>query len=149
MDEILKKQVKKGLLIASIFIFLILIYTSFLFLDFFKFETLKTTTQKTITSSRLVSEYKNITNITQKKSPNILVFPVVFEASSDGKNIDIYLVRLTGKYGTYIGLFLYDGSKQDAMFSGLLVDDVLQKAENYGINDGIINYWKSKIKHNY
>ena len=149
MDEILKKQVKKGLLIASIFIFLVLIYTSFLFLDFFKFETLKTTTQKTITSSRLVSEYKNVSNITQKKSPNILVFPIAFEASSDGKNIDIYLVRLTGKYGTYIGLFLYDTSKQDAIFSGLLVDDVLQKAENYGINDGIINYWKSKIKNNY
>lgn len=145
MNAGLKQELKKVSIISSIFITLMLVFSSFLFFDFFKVETVKYVVKQKLESSNLSNEYKDISDIIEKQSPAPLLLPFVLQGRCEGKIIDIYMLRLNGKYGIHLGLFLYDPEKQDVAFSCLL-DDTSQNPDSYGINQGTIEYWKEKIK---
>ena len=95
----------------------------------------------------VLDEYKNIKNIQSIKSPSPLSFPAVFEGESETSHkVKLFLLRMTGKYGSYMGLFIYDDVKQKAIFASLAIDDGKKETSYYGINQGIVSYWQSKIE---
>ena len=146
MEEIVKKKLKKISLVSAVFAsFTVLLFT-ILFLDFFKVRTLKTVVLLAISSANITEEYKNISNIKESRSPNYLVFPATFEGTtSKNKEVVLSFVRLTGKYGVYQGLFLYDKAKNESVLCAIIADDYKRQPSYYGINEGIIQYWKDKI----
>jgi len=146
MEEILKKKLKKISLVSAVFLSFTLILFAILLLDFFKVRTLKTVTLLALSSADIAEEYKSISNLKEVRSPNNLVFPAIFEGTlGDNKEVILSFVRLTGKYGVYQGLFLYDKSKKEAFLCAVIADDYKKHPSNYGINEGIIQYWKKKI----
>lgn len=146
MEEIVKKKLKKISLVSAIFVSFTLILFAILFLDFFKVRTLKTVTLLALSSAEIAEEYKNISNIREMRSTNYLVFPATFEGMlGNNKEVILSFVRLTGKYGVYQGLFLYDKSKKETIFCAIIADDYKKHPSKYGINKGIIQYWKNKI----
>ena len=150
MEAEAKLKLKKNLIIAAIFLFLTLILLSLSFLDFVKHNIVKTSVMNLLLSSKVEDEYKNITNIKAIKSYNELVFPIIFKGEIEGNTeVFLYLARLTGKYGSYMSVFLYDTKKGEALFLGLLVNDKTKAPSYYGISQGAINYWKNKIKDNH
>ena len=147
MEMQTKLKLKKNLIIAGIFLSLTLILFSLSFLDFVKQNIVKASVMDVLISSNIPSEYKNITNIKAIKSYNELVFPIIFKGEIEGNTeIFLYLARLTGKYGSYMSVFIYDTKKGEVLFIGLLVDDKTKEHSYYGISKGAINYWKDKIK---
>lgn len=147
MEAEAKLKLKKSLIMGAIFLSLTLILFSLSFLDFVKHNILKATVTDVLLSSEIKDEYKNIISIESIKSYNPLIFPVIFEVKTEEKKETfLYLIRLTGKYGSYMTLFLYDAKKNEVLFVGLLASDKTKEAAYYGISEGVINYWKDKIK---
>jgi len=147
MDKIAKTKLKKGLLISGIFLLLSLTLISLSFLDFIKDKLLQSTVHSLLQSSNMPNEYKNIKNIQSVKSPSPLSFPSVFEGESENSHkLKLFLLRMTGKYGSYMGLFIYDEIEEKALFVSLAIDNGKKDASYYGINQGIISYWQNKIE---
>lgn len=150
MEEIVKKKLKKILLVSAVFAFFTLILFAILFLDFFKVKTLKTVTLLALSSAEIAEEYKNIATLEEIRSPNYLVFPATFEGTlGNNKEVILSFARLTGKYGVYQGLFLYDKSKRETIFCAVIADDYKKHPSRYGIHEGIIQYWKNKISNEF
>lgn len=150
MEREAKLKLKKNLIMGAILLGLILILLSLSFLDFIKHNIVKASVIDLLICSKLENKYKNINNIKAIKSSNQLVFPLVFEGEgADNTKIFLYVTRLTGKYGSYMAVFLYDTKKGEAAFVGLLVDNNTKEPSYYGISKGAINYWKEKITMNY
>ena len=146
MEEIVKKKLKKISLVCAVFAFFTLLVFAILFLDFFKVRTLKTVTLLAISSANIAEEYKNILELKEIRSPNYLIFPATFEGTlSNNKTIILSFARLTGKYGIYQGLFLYDKSGGRTELCAIIADDYKKPPSLYGINDFLIQYWKDKI----
>lgn len=147
LDSIDKEKLKKIAILSSIFIFLLSLLFSVSLLSFFKNATLKRVALKILSSSTIPNEYQNIQNIELCKKYTSLSFPHVFEGNVEGSGkMYLFFTRLTGKYGVYQGLFLYDERKMEVLFLGLAVEDFKKTPSYYGINQGIINYWCKKIK---
>jgi len=146
MEEIVRMNLRKISIVCAIFMSFTLILFAILFLDFFKVRTLKTVTLLALSSADITEEYKNISSLKEKRSPNYLLFPVIFEGTlGNGQEVILSFVRLTGKYGVYQGLFLCDKSKKKTVLCAIIADDYKKHPSRYGINEGIIKYWKNKI----
>ena len=146
MEESVKKKLKKISLVSSVFVFFALILFAILFLDFFKMKTLKTVTLLALSSADIADEYKNISSLKDMRSPNYLTFPATFAGTlGNDKEVILSFVRLTGKYGVYQGLFLYDKSTRETVLCAIIADDYKTHPSKYGITEGIIQYWKNKI----
>jgi len=147
VDAIAKIKLKKGLFLSGIFLLLALILVSLSFLDFIKDKLLQSTVLSLLQSSNIPTEYKNIKVIQNIKSPSPLSFPAVFEGESENSHtVKLFLIRMTGKYGSYMGLFIYDEMEQRAFFASLAIDGGKKDAAYYGITQGIITYWQTKIE---
>ena len=81
MEEIVRMNLRKISIVCAIFMSFTLILFAILFLDFFKVRTLKTVTLLALSSADITEEYKNISSLKEKRSPNYLLFPVIFEGT--------------------------------------------------------------------
>lgn len=145
MEAYRKEKLKKNGFVSLIFLFLIALLFSLTFLDFFKENTFKNIVIEMLTSSPLCEDYKDIHSVEVSKKYTSLAFPSVFEVRNEEKQLYVFFVRLTGKYGTQTGFFLYDEVKGITLFCGIVGQDFEKQNSYYGINDEVINYWCNKI----
>lgn len=146
MEELTRKNLKKAGIISGLFLFLILLLWLLSFLDFVGNSSLKSAAQTVLKESSLCREYKNvkILSVERPYSFDSGFLPVVFDAADGEKNYKLFFVRLTGKYGLYQGLFLYDEIK-GAVFCGLAGTDSEKLPNYYGITDFNTEFWCGKI----
>jgi len=143
-----REKLKKKGLVALIFLIFVAILFSLTFLDFIKQNTFKNIAVEMLTTSPLCEDYRGILDIEATKKYTGLALPSVLKLKTEQSQCYVFFVRLTGKYGTRTAIFIYDELKQNTFFCGIVGQDFKKEAQYYGINQGIINHWCSKITTN-
>lgn len=151
------EQLKKGGILLGICIAVILILWGTYYLGgLLKEEVYITAAEKVFADSPLCTEFKNIKiirntkkNITTPHFCNAFLY-----AENNGEAVYVLFINMTGKYGSYQGVFIYpynftdkDASDIAVKFCGLTGNINLHKtADYYGITPLIISTAQKKIQ---
>ncbi|MEL3913353.1 hypothetical protein [Treponema pedis] len=156
MNNETKEKLKKSGILSGIFLAAVLILWGTSHLGYILKEEIYIKSAETVFAhSPLCTEIKNakLLKTSSKKitAPNF--FNAIFNAEHNGSSISVIFVNMTGKYGTYQGMFVCkeynakDKQENSVKFCGLAGNiDLNKQPDYYGITPLIINSMRQKIE---